>query len=719
MYRISMKRFLFIVFSLVLFSFGFSEAQLPLDCELVQGSVQQQTYISTLLEVPMRYSVYLPPCYTQTRQDYPVIYLMHGSNSDDTHWLSLGLATILDAAIVRGQLPPMIVVLPYGDWIANENRFDAVSWANVFLTELMPDAESRYRIAASKATRGIGGISRGGFWAFNIALRNPELFSALGGHSAFFDDDHAPPDQNPLDLAFNASGLDSLRIALDRGRDDYAAFYLDVMDQHLRERNLLNYTYTVYPQGEHNDAYWSSHLQEYLAFYSADWSAAQEVQGGLPIAEAPEPVTIFLPAVAFPSRQAAISLEQLATVRAGGGDALLVLDQTTAAALANLGVAINVQTRIVADDALRNELWRDRTLYTLLGFDRMQTLYRTLNVVDANGDELHPLDADLSVYPFAFTNGAANFDPALLTRIILSGVTALTRNSIAPIDQNGIVWAGSGIRPYVSHADFFHTSNEVSFSPRCPASDIEPLGAFCSKDAHFDLLHYIGVDIIELSGNHNADYGYEAYLRSLDMYTEAGMATLGGGATLEAARRPLILEQNSSSIAMVACNWVGPFYALANDGADGGDVRPGAAYCDDAWLRQLLPTLSAAHDLVIVTVQYTETEIYVPTDNQMLDFRFLADLGADVVVGTQAHKPQTFEFYGQSFIHYGLGNLFFDQPFWGNVRFFMDQLMIYDGKLHSVDLFTGIIDDLARPRPMTPEERDNFLFFMFVEQGGM
>lgn len=714
-----MKRFFSIVFSLILFSFGFSNAQLPPDCELVQGSVQQQTYASSLLEVTMRYSVYLPPCYAQTRQEYPVIYLMHGSNSDDTHWLSLGLTATLDAAIVRGQLPPMIVVLPYGDWIANENRFDAAAWANVFLTELMPAAESRYRIAAEKATRAIGGISRGGFWAFNIALRHPDLFNAVGGHSAFFDDDHAPPDHNPLDLALNASGLDSLRIALDRGRDDYAAFYLDVMDQHLSERNLPNYTYTVYPQGEHNDAYWGSHLLQYLTFYSADWAAAQEVQGVLSIAEASDPVLVFLPVVAFPSRQAALSLERVAAVRAGEYDPLLVLDQTTAAALAGLGVALNGQTRIVADDALRNELWRDRTLYTLLGFDRMLAIYRTLNMVDAYGAELHPFDLEVSVYPFVFTDGVPNFDPALLTRIVLSGVTALTRNSIAPIDQNGIVWAGSGIRPYVSRADFFHTSNEVSFSPRCPASDIEPLGAFCSKDAHFDLLRYVGVDIIELSGNHNADYGYDAYLRSLEMYAEVGMTTLGGGATLEAARRPLSLVHNGSSIAMVACNWVGPFYALANDGADGGDVRPGAAYCDDAWLRQLLPALSAAHDLVVVTVQYTETEIYVPTDNQMLDFRLLADLGADVVVGTSAHKPQTFEFYGQSFIHYGLGNLFFDQPFWGNMRFFMDQLMIYDGRLHSVDLFTGIIDDLARPRPMTPEERDNFLFFMFVEQGGM
>jgi Putative enzyme of poly-gamma-glutamate biosynthesis (capsule formation) len=169
-------------------------------------------------------------------------------------------------------------------------------------------------------------------------------------------------------------------------------------------------------------------------------------------------------------------------------------------------------------------------------------------------------------------------------------------------------------------------------------------------------------------------------------------------------------------VALVACNWAGPYYALASD------QRPGAAACDWNWLRETLPELAATSDLLIVTMQHWEYEEYLPTDAQRADFRGIADLGADVVIGTQAHKPQVFEFYNtrrgeQAFLHYGLGNLFFDQPFWGNMRFFMDQLFIYEGRLLGIDLFTGIIDDLARPRPMTDEERLNFLAFMFNTQG--
>jgi poly-gamma-glutamate synthesis protein (capsule biosynthesis protein) len=343
-------------------------------------------------------------------------------------------------------------------------------------------------------------------------------------------------------------------------------------------------------------------------------------------------------------------------------------------------------------------------------------------LVEANGSEIHPLYSDLRQYPFAFASETPNFYPSHLTRLLLSGVTALTRNTTTALDEHGVEWAGEAIAPYVTRADFFHTSNEVSMYPTCPDSDQPLLGdiwSFCSKPEHFELLTNLGVDIVELSGNHNNDYGFDAYLQTLDFYHNNDIQTVGGGATLEEARQPLILNHNGNTIAMLACNWIGPAYALANTEKS----QPGAALCDRTWLAATLPELAQAYDLVVVTVQYQEFEQYTPTDQQRFDFRALADLGADVVIGTQAHKPQTFEFYttksgSEAFIHYGLGNLFFDQDFWGNKRFFMDELYIYEGRLLTVDLFMGIIDDLARPRPMTPDERLNFLQFMFIQQNG-
>jgi enterochelin esterase-like enzyme len=733
--RLQIRNIVRIGFSLLLFALvvGFNLAlqSLP-DCGETAGKVERGSYRSQIAQTDMYYSVYLPPCYTQSGVNHPVAYLMHGSNEDDGQWVRLGLPQILDQGILDGTLPPMIVVMPFGEWIANENQFEAVSWENVFLTELMPLVESTYRIDARREMRVIGGISRGGFWAFEIAFRHPDLFSAVGGHSAFLDPGHAPDDFNPLDLALNAPGIDQLSIALDRGKDDYAAPGLDLMDERLSQRGIP-YQYTIYPEGQHYFTYWQQHIREYLDFYAAGWvnlpAAAPlpqiEFVTNTPPAPSETPLPefgegigvgsyyLFLPAVAFPSLQFSLPDTQIWAVRVGQPDSKLVVNESTAIDLMRYDVILAPEIRIVPDEALLNTLWADRSLYTLLPFDELTTRYRVLQINDA-----HPLDTDLASYPFAFTSEQPNFDPARLTRLLLSGVTALTRNTRVSLDENGVAWAGEAIQDFTTRADFFHTSNEVSFSPGCPLWDIQPLGPFCSKQEHFDLLPQVGLDIVELSGNHNTDYGTQPYLDTLDWYAQQGIQTLGGGATLEAARQPLFLNHNGNTVAMLACNAVGPYYALAEL------ASPGAAACDLNWLRETLPALAEQSDLLVLTVQYLEVEDYRPTTSQQYDFRNYADLGADVVIGTQAHKPQTFEFYnstrGESaFIHYGLGNLFFDQPFWGNMRFFMDELFIYEGRLLTVDLFTGIIDDLARPRPMTADEQTNFLAFMFNTQGSM
>lgn len=724
-------RALALLFAVWLLSGGAATAQANTVCDETSGRTERHDFYAAIIQTRLYYTVYLPPCYDSSAARYPVLYLLHGSNEDDGQWLRLGLADILDAGIAAGELPPMIVVMPFGEWIANENRFGDASWGGIFLNQLMPLVEEQYRVNPNRATRAIGGISRGGFWAFHIALRNPVLFGSVGGHSAFFDPYHAPPEYNPLHLARDAFGVESVRIWLDRGRDDFAAPGLDLMHEWLSERGV-DHIYQVYPEGQHYLTYWRQHVRTYLDFYAEPWLAHEP--GATPTEAPPEPAAtpaaddiesagyeLYLPVVAFPSRNANIDSVRLGAIAAGEADRSLVLAENVAERLRQQGVVLAEQTRIVPAEALYNTLWRDRTLFTLLPFDRLQPRYRVLNV-----DELHPLDHDLADYPFAFASSTPNYQPERLTRLLMSGVTALTRATIPALDANGVEWAASGIRDYVSRADFFHTSNEVSFVPDCPQGGTERLGgptSFCSKPEHFELFPLLGLDIVELSGNHNNDYGYDAYRETLRWYAERGIMTVGGGETLAEARRPLLLEHNGNRVALVACNWVGPYYALVNEDLSLlGGVRPGAAFCDLDWLRELLPRLSAEYDLVVVTVQYFEFDEYTPRQQQRNDFRLLANLGADVVLGTQAHFPQTYEFYAPSaereaFIHYGLGNLFFDQQFFAGVRFFMDQLFIYDGRLLAVDVFTGIIEGQGRPRPMTPDERENFLFLMFNQYG--
>nr|HID15052.1 hypothetical protein [Anaerolineae bacterium] len=66
----------------------------------------------------------------------------------------------------------------------------------------------------------------------------------------------------------------------------------------------------------------------------------------------------------------------------------------------------------------------------------------------------------------------------------------------------------------------------------------------------------------------------------------------------------------------------------------------------------------------------------------------------------------------------GLGNLFFDQMQSLETRQeFVDRHVFYDGRHISTELLTAMLEDYARPRPMTDEEREALLRAAFGASG--
>ena len=681
-------------------------------CEAA-GTFSRETYVSGASDSERRFHIYLPPCYNATGDRYPQLMLLHGSNADDLQWALLGFLQALETSIHAGHSPPMIVVMPFGGEAANENRFGDHSYDQVLL-ELLNIVAERYRTSDARA---IGGISRGGFWAYNLGLRYPDLFVAIGGHSAFFDADHVPPAYNPLDLAGSLSADTRLKLWLDRGANDYAAAGIEQMHVNLRAAQAPH-KYVVYPGGDHNEASWSQNIDDYVAFYSSAFSPEDE-PGTTESRGDRDEVELWLPAVGFGTLLVSIDSVDLNALLAGHYDGRLILSETAADRLRQHGFNFHSGARIVAHDQLFNALWRDKRSFTLLPANELRLPLRVLWVDDL------PVVDQLDSYPLVFVSGFPNFSPNKLTRITLSGTTALARHTLHAIDAIGAERAASGIRDYVRRSDFFQITNEASMAPGCPELDIVGMAgsnySMCMKPEHAEIFDLLDVDVVDLTGNHINDFGYDPLLRTLDHFEQRGVALVGGGRDPRAAREALILERNSSSIGWIACNEVGPAFAYANDDSNSlFGRRPGAAACERNWLREALAVLSAEVDVVLLTIQYREFDRFTPTDGQKFAYRTFAEWGADIVVGTAEHKPMTYEFYptdrGETaFIHYGLGNLFFDQLPWGNRRFFLDTLYIYDGRLLTAEVFPGIIDERARPRLLSGDDRFNFLHFMFIQ----
>jgi poly-gamma-glutamate synthesis protein (capsule biosynthesis protein) len=305
----------------------------------------------------------------------------------------------------------------------------------------------------------------------------------------------------------------------------------------------------------------------------------------------------------------------------------------------------------------------------------------------------------------------SNYDPNKLTTLAMTGVTALVRATATQMEIDGITSPAVDVGPVLRAADFAHISNEVSFTPDCPEPN--PVGgtSFCSQDEYFELLTEIGTDIIELTGNHLNDWGAEYVGRTIDMYEAAGMDYFGGGRDAEDAKRAAIIDHNGNRIALVGCNFFGPVYAWATETA------AGSRECDSEFFNQIAQLKEDGY-VVIATQQYTEYYQYSPLPDQERDFQAIADAGASAVSGSQGHHAQGFDFHNGAFIHYGLGNLFFDQmDMMGTRRAFVDTYSIYDGHLINVDLWTGLIENFSTPREMTTAERQETLQTVFEASG--
>jgi len=300
----------------------------------------------------------------------------------------------------------------------------------------------------------------------------------------------------------------------------------------------------------------------------------------------------------------------------------------------------------------------------------------------------------------------------------MTGVTAMVRATAYAMELDGITYPAQDIGPLLAQADITHISNEIPFSPDCPypTPTMDSL-VFCSNPSYIDLLKAVGTDIVELTGDHFMDYGADATLFTLQIYKDLGWAYYGGGADAEEARQPVKLEHNGNRIAFMGCN-VGcevkneiPCDAIATDS------HPGAAQCDYNWINSEIPSLQDEGYQVIFTFQHREYYTYTTEPILSEGFGLVAKAGAAIVSGSQAHQPHGFSFDNGSFIHYGLGNLFFDQYHYC-VNYacddaFIDRHIFYDGRYISTELITIHFVDFARPRLMTLEERANFLKIIF------
>ena len=447
---------------------------------------------------------------------------------------------------------------------------------------------------------------------------------------------------------------------------------------------------------------------------------------------------VYVLVAPFPTVADGVTLEELrgawseGTAPAPFNGIPLLMDESTLAAFTALwGEPASGSIQVVSTEQFLETAWSELPSWGIIPFESLEPKWKVLTI---DGQSPIRKKFDVSTYPLVvpFTIQASNnlqspnlpfsnYDPSKLTTVILTGVTALVRATAFTMEVKGTTYPGEEIRDLMREADIAHVSNEIPFFTGCtfPKPDQGAL-VFCSDPKYVDLLTDIGTDVVELTGNHFADRGSAGMLETIDIYKKKGLPYFGGGLDLQDSLQPALFEVNGNKIAFIGCN-----KPDVNRFPTATEFHPGAAPCDFQYLTKKINQLNAEGYVVISTFQWNESYDARPSPQQMSDFRSMAESGASIVSGSQAHYAQMMEFYEGAFIHYGLGNLFFDQmgdQGWmprGIRREFFDRYVIYDGRFISAELITALLEDYSRPRIMTEAERAGFLQEYFYYSGWM
>jgi poly-gamma-glutamate synthesis protein (capsule biosynthesis protein) len=179
---------------------------------------------------------------------------------------------------------------------------------------------------------------------------------------------------------------------------------------------------------------------------------------------------------------------------------------------------------------------------------------------------------------------------------------------------------------------------------------------FRAPPACADGLARAGFDIVTVANNHAADYREAGLDDTLQALAARGIAAVGAGRDLSAARAPAVLYRRGRRVAFLAYSDVIPPLAAATAERAGisPSRQPGVPF-ERLAARDIARARRRA-DFVIVLVHWGVERSGRPTPEQRRIGRAMVDAGACAVIGHHPHVLQGIERRGNGIIAYSLGN---------------------------------------------------------------
>ncbi len=253
-----------------------------------QSSAQIVRLFSRLNNKELPYYAILPAFYGNSSENFPVLYLLHGLFGRFDNWITN------TRLIEYAQNFPFVIICAEGgdEWYTDSPESENHFFESYLTEELIPDVERRFKVRAERSSRAIAGLSMGGYGAFKLAFRRPEMFSlviSMSGafHAAEIDDTEISNDWKDLQSSIiRVFGLtnrqirqknDLFRLAINfppEQIDQLPYFYFDCgaedsflpvnlrLAEIFRQREIVH-EFRQY-HGGHDWKYWDNRIQKIL-----------------------------------------------------------------------------------------------------------------------------------------------------------------------------------------------------------------------------------------------------------------------------------------------------------------------------------------------------------------------------------------------------------------------------------------------------------------------
>ncbi|MDE0803068.1 MAG: CapA family protein [Acidimicrobiales bacterium] len=182
---------------------------------------------------------------------------------------------------------------------------------------------------------------------------------------------------------------------------------------------------------------------------------------------------------------------------------------------------------------------------------------------------------------------------------------------------------------------------------------------FRAPPSVIDALVAGGFDVLSAANNHAMDYGREGLPESIALKrSRADGAIIGIGEDEDEAYAPYVADVGGHTVAIIATTGAGDVDLIESWTATVDQGGVASASRSDRLVEEVVAARAVADTVVVYLHWETAAEMCPNTDQQDLAAE-LSDAGADLIIGTGAHRVQAAGRLGDSFVGYGLGNFLF------------------------------------------------------------